>query len=188
MSGAILRVAVRGRGGVPRGVDFKLPLPPGRLLKGRLAGAALAGEGLAGGSVWMEWLRLSAVNLGVMFFVIVAPNVFRSGDYPYGYATVTLLAVILGITFGTDSSAMSAGGKLAPSAKIFARSGLHEIIAYVLAAAATVSISKYRLMRTGEHTKININPKAKTCPRALPLRSKALPISGSALLAECGSS
>lgn len=88
-------------------------LPEG-FLKGRLAGGALAGEDLAGGSVWLEWLRLSAVNLGVMFLVIVAPNLFRSGDYPYGYVTIALLAAILGITIGTNSFAISAGGKIPP--------------------------------------------------------------------------
>jgi hypothetical protein len=130
-------------------------LPEG-FLKGRLAGEALAGEDLAGGSVWMEWLRISAVNLGVMFFVIVAPNVFRTGDTPYGYVTLTLLAVILGITIGTNSFTISAGGKLAPSAEIFASSGLYEIIAYVLAAAATVSISKYRLTGNWPKQKLEV--------------------------------
>ncbi len=130
-------------------------LPEG-FLKGRLAGGALAGEDLAGGSVWLEWLRLSAVNLGVMFLVIVAPNLFRSVDYPYGYVTIALLAAILGITIGTNSFAISAGGIIAPSTEIFASSGLYEIIAYGLAAAATVSISKYRLTGNWPKQKVEV--------------------------------
>jgi hypothetical protein len=139
-------------------------LPEG-FLKGRLAGQALGGQDLAGGSVWMEWLRISAVNLGVMFLVIIAPNLLRLGDYPYGYVTITLLAVVLGITVGTNSFTISAGGKIAPSAEIVAGSGLYEIAAYVLAAAATVSISKYRLTGTWPKQKVEA---------LVPVREKAV--------------
>jgi hypothetical protein len=121
-------------------------LPEG-VLRGRLVGQVLAGNDSAGGSVWLEWLRILAINLGVMLLLIVAPNVFRTeGDYPLGYSTVTLIAIICGITLGTNSFTFSLGGKIPPTVAIFGGSGLYEITAYVLAAAATTSISKYRLV------------------------------------------
>lgn len=121
-------------------------LPEGAL-RGRTVSQVLAGNDLAGGSVWLEWLRILAINLGVMFFLVIAPNVIRTtGDLPLGYSTVTILAVVFGIAMGTNSFALSLGGKLPPSIVVFGSSGLYEIIAYVLAATATVSISKYRLV------------------------------------------
>jgi hypothetical protein len=120
---------------------------PEGVLRGRLVGQALAGNDLAGGSVWLEWLRIFAINLGVMLLLVVAPNVFRTaGDYPLGYISVTLMAVVNGITLGTNSFTFLLGGKVPPTLAIFGSSGLYEIAAYVLAAAAATSISKYRFM------------------------------------------
>jgi hypothetical protein len=120
-------------------------LPEGAL-RGRNVAQALAGNDLAGDSVWWEWLRILAINLGVMFFLVIAPNVIRTaGNLPLGYGTVTMLAVIFGIAIGTNSFALSLGGKLPPSLGVFGSSGLYEMIAYVLAATATTSLSKYRL-------------------------------------------
>jgi len=123
-----------------------LLLPEG-ILRGRSIGQALAGNDLAGGSVWIEWLRLFAINLGVMLIIIIAPNIFRTeGDYPLGYITVTLIVIMFGIIIGTDSFTLSMGGKIPPTVDIFGSSGLYEIAAYVLAAAATANIGKYRLV------------------------------------------
>jgi len=47
---------------------------------------------------------------------------------------------------GPNSFTLSQGTKIPPSLGIFGSSGIYEIAAYVLAAAATVSISKYRLV------------------------------------------
>ena len=121
-------------------------LPEG-MLRGRTAGHVLAGNDLAGGSVWLEWLRIFAINLGVMFVVIVAPNFLRTeGNYPFGYGTLILLAVNAGILLGTDSFSIPLGGKVPPTIAIFEGSGLYEITAYVLACAATFSITKWRLV------------------------------------------
>ena len=126
-----------------------LLLPEG-LLRGRTAAQALAGNDLAGGSVWLEWLRLLAINLGALFISIIAPNLFRTEkDYPLGYTSTTLVAVVFGVTLGTDSFSLPMGGKMLPTLAIFGSSGLYEIIAYVLAAAATISISRYRLLGSG---------------------------------------
>ncbi len=121
-------------------------LPEG-LLQGRNLAQTLAGETLAGGSVWLEWLRLFAINLAVMLGLVVAPNVLRTArDYPLGYSTVTLLSLLFAITLGTNSFTLSVGGKQPPTCAIFTSSGLYEITAYLLAAAATLSLAKYRLV------------------------------------------
>jgi len=123
-----------------------LLLPEG-FLRGRSAAQALAGGDLAGGSVWLEWLRLLAINLGVVSVSIIAPNLFRTAsDYPLGYVSTTLIAAVFGVTLGTDSFAVSLGGKLLPTLAILGSSGLYEIAAYVLLATTTVSIARYRLV------------------------------------------
>lgn len=121
-------------------------LPEG-LLRGRTAAYVLAGDDLAGGSVWLEWLRILAINLGVMFLMVMAPNLLRGENgYPYGYTSAILTTLIYAIVLGTNSFSISQGGKLPPTLEIFGRSGIYEISAYLLAAAATVSISRYRVM------------------------------------------
>jgi hypothetical protein len=121
-------------------------LPEG-LLRGRSVAQALAGDDLAGGSVWWEWLRILAVNLGVMFLLIIGPNLLQSeSGFPLGYSTVTLIAAIFGVYLGTNSFTISAGGKMLPTLMLLESSGLYEITAYVLAAAATSFIARYRLV------------------------------------------
>lgn len=125
-------------------------LPEG-ILRGKSAAQNLAGNDLAGGSVWLEWLRILAINLLAMILIIVA-NLFRTGgNIPLGYITVILHSVIFGVVIGTNSFTLSQGGKLPPSIGIFGSSGIYEIAAYAFASAATSSISKYRLVgKSGE--------------------------------------
>jgi hypothetical protein len=86
-------------------------LPEG-VLRGRLVGQVLTGQELAGGSVWLEWLQIFTINLIVMLLLVVAPNLFRTdGGFPFGYITVTLMAVINAITIGTNSFSFSLGEK-----------------------------------------------------------------------------
>jgi hypothetical protein len=120
-------------------------LPEG-VLRGKSAAQALAGNDLAGGSVWWEWLRILAINLGAMGLFIVI-NLFRTGgNIPLGYVAVIVNALMFGVIIGTNSFTLSQGGKIPPSFGILGSSGLYEIAAYALAAAATASISKYRLV------------------------------------------
>jgi len=160
-------------------------LPEG-VLRGRNAAQVLAGNDLAGGSVWLEWLRILAINLGVVFLLVVAPNVLRTeGDYPLGYYTVALLAIIFGVTLGTNSFTLSLGGKLLPTAAIFGSSGLYEISAYVLAATATASIAKYRLVGKWPKQTIEaiVPPKAKS---VIQERNVGILLSITILLIACG--
>ena len=119
-------------------------LPEG-ILRGRSLGQILAGNDLAADSILVEWLRIFAINLGVMLLHVVA-NVWRTEhDYPLGYITVVTLPILYAVTLGTDSFTLSQGGKMPPSLAVLGRSGPYEIAAYILAATATHSIAKYRL-------------------------------------------
>jgi hypothetical protein len=160
-------------------------LPEG-VLRGRTAAQVLAGNDLAGGSVWWEWLRLLVINLGIMLLVMVLPNIVRTkGDYPLGYSTVTLVAVVFGVTIGTNSFAMALGGKLPPTLAVFGSSGLYEIAAYVLATTATISIAKYRLVGTWpkQTTEAIVCPQTPSVIRA---RTVGIVLAITMLLIACG--
>jgi len=122
-----------------------LLLPEG-FLSGRTGAAVLAGGDLAGGSVALEAARLLAINLAVVVLAIIAPNLIRQGGYPLGYSSLAVITAVFGVTIGTNSFAVSLGGKLAPSLAVFGSSGLYEIAAYALAAAATVSIVRWEVV------------------------------------------
>jgi hypothetical protein len=122
-----------------------LLLPEG-FLTGRTGAAVLAGGDLAGGSVVLEALRLLAINLVVVVCAIIAPNLVRQGGYPLGYGTLATITAVFGVTIGTDSFAVSLGGKMPPSLEVFGSSGLYEIAAYALAAASTVSIVRWQVV------------------------------------------
>ena len=106
----------------------------------------IAGGGLLGGKLWLEWLRIFAINLGAMFALVLLNLLRGKHDLPWGYGAVTVLAVVCGIVIGTDSFIISVGGKKPPTLDIFGHSGPYEIASYVLAVAATASISRYRLV------------------------------------------
>jgi hypothetical protein len=122
-----------------------LLLPEG-ILAGRTGAAVLAGDDLAGGSVVLEAARLLAINLVVVAGAIIAPNLVRQRGYPLGYGTLVTITVVFGVTIGTNSFAVSLGGKVPPGLEIFGSSGLYEIAAYTLAAAATVSLVRWQVV------------------------------------------
>ena len=121
-----------------------LLLPEG-LLAGRTGAAVLAGGDLAGGSVALEAVRLLAINLAVVALAIIAPNLIRQAGWPLGYSSLAVITAVFGVTIGTNSFAVSLGGKMPPSLEVFGSSGLYEIAAYALAAASTVSIVRWQV-------------------------------------------
>lgn len=122
-------------------------LPEG-LLRGRTGGQILAGNDLAGGSVWLEWLRILAINLGVTFVVMVPANLIRTRrNIPLGYFSVISVAAVCAATIGTNSFTLPMVTRMPPSLGAFTSSGVYEIAAYVLAVTATVSIARWRIAR-----------------------------------------
>jgi hypothetical protein len=118
-------------------------LPEG-LLRGRTGAAALAGE-TAASSFLVEWLRILAINFSICLLVVIAPNLLRAG-LPMGYYTASVQAIMYAITLGTNSFTLPLpDGPLAPTLAVLTRSGPYEIIAYLLAATATLSIARWTL-------------------------------------------
>jgi len=120
-------------------------LPEG-FLRGKFVGALLAGE-TAAESLTKEFLRIAVINL-VMLAPIMAGNwVFKHKEIPLGYVVPIVWAVIYAVVIGTNSTTIPMPERMAPSMQVLARSGLYEISAYALAAAATYGISAYRVIR-----------------------------------------
>ena len=156
-----------------------LLLPEG-LLAGRTGAAILAGGDLVGGSVALEAARLLVINLAVVACAIIAPNLIRQGGWPLGYSSLAVITAVFGVTIGTNSFAVSLGGKMPPSLEVLGSSGLYEIAAYALAAAATVSIVRWEV----------VGPKAvrvapATDPRAARQRNAGVAVSVLVLALAC---
>lgn len=118
-------------------------LPEG-ILRGRTGAAVLAGD-TAAASFWVEWLRIFALNVSICLLVVVTPNLIRGG-VPLGYYTASVQAIMYAITLGTNSFTLPLpDGPLAPTLAVLTRSGPYEIIAYLLAATATLSIARWTL-------------------------------------------
>ncbi|HEX2996826.1 MAG TPA: hypothetical protein VHP14_18540 [Anaerolineales bacterium] len=118
-------------------------LPEG-FLRGRTGAAVLAGD-TAASSFWVEWLRIFALNVSICLLVVITPNLIRGG-VPLGYYTASVQALMYAITLGTNSFTLPLpDGPLAPTLAVLTRSGPYEIAAYLLAATATMSISRWCL-------------------------------------------
>lgn len=123
-------------------------LMPEHLLTGRAGSQILAGSGLAGGSVWLEWMRILGLNLAVAVLFLVSANlIITKRGYPFGYVTVVMVAAIFAVIIGTNSFTIPMPVRMPPSIRIFGSSGAYEIMAYVLAVAATNSIGRWRIKR-----------------------------------------
>ena len=120
-------------------------LPEG-VLRGRTGAALLAGE-TAASSLLAEWLRIFAVNISICMLCVIAPNLIRTGSgLPLGYYTISVQAIMYAITLGTNSFTLPLPeGPLAPTLAVLVRSGPYEIAAYILAATATASLSRWAL-------------------------------------------
>jgi hypothetical protein len=120
-------------------------LPEG-ILRGRTGAAILAGE-TAASSFFVEWLRIAIINFSICLLTVIAPNLLRGGTgLPFGYYTVCVQAIMYAVTLGTNSFSLPLpDGPLAPTFAVLARSGPYEISAYILAATATASISRWAM-------------------------------------------
>ncbi len=124
-------------------------LPQG-LLRGASIGVVVAGNEAAG-SFMIEWARIIAWNLPILILVFVAPNLLRlASGIPLGYLPAITMTAYMGIITGTNSFTMAAEvGKIAPSLEWLANPGFYEIAAFVLAAAATYEIARWRVVTVG---------------------------------------
>ena len=118
-------------------------LPEG-IMRGRTGAALLAGDEAAD-TFLLEFVRILVINAVVAVLLVFIPNrLLIVGRLPLGYWPPLVWAVMYGVTIGTNSFSIAEAGRLAPSLTVFGRSGLYEIAAYCLLAAATHGISLSR--------------------------------------------
>jgi hypothetical protein len=117
-------------------------LPEG-VLRGRTGSAVLAGDSAARTFV-AEWARIMAVNLAVGSLIVLANRILRFRGFPLGYLIPLIWLVQYGVLLGTNSFSIPLPGRMQPSLAVFRRAGPYEMTAYILAAAATYSLSLYR--------------------------------------------
>ncbi len=116
-------------------------LPEG-VLRGRTGSAMLAGDDAAGSFI-AEWLRIVALNLAAGSLIVVANRIYRFKGFPLGYLIPLAWLTIYAICLGTNSFSIPLPERMAPSLAVLGRTGLYEIAAFTLVAAATYSINLY---------------------------------------------
>jgi hypothetical protein len=131
-------------------------LPEG-VLRGRTGGNVVGDD--AANSLILEVVRLVAFNLFGMVMIIAASRVLKFGCYPLGYIIPLYYSVLYAIILGTNSFAIPLPDKMAPTFEVLTRSGVYEIMAYFLMAAATYRISLYRTERLFPPASEPIEPK-----------------------------
>ena len=114
-------------------------LPEG-LLRGKTVLSNLAGE-KAASSLMIEFFKIFSLNL-IAFSVIVLGNyILKVKYFAFGYLVPLAWTIIYGMTLGTNSFAIPMVEKMAPTLRVFLRSGPYEMMAAVLLAVATDCIS-----------------------------------------------
>jgi hypothetical protein len=127
------------------------------LLPERALSGVVGSPGMVAASpdAWATFAQLIVVNLVIGMGGIIFGNHFRIGSVPVGYVPPLFWAGLYGVFLGTNSFDVSAGGKIAPTlAVVWTRSGVFEITAYLILAAATVGLVVWQkssvLARTSE--------------------------------------
>jgi len=115
-------------------------LPP-EALKGVFLSSRLP---VVGGSEGGTLLRIFVVNVLLGFGLVAVANTIRVGRFPLGYVPVLFHWTAFGLLHGTGSFGV-ARSPMAPSAWTLVDSrGSWEILAYTIAAAATVGLFVFR--------------------------------------------
>jgi hypothetical protein len=134
-------------------------LPEG-IIRGKSATVIVGDE--AARSFFKEFLRIAAYNLFISMMLIFAANwIFKVGCYPLGYLLPIYFVILYAIVLGTNSFAILLPERMAPSLAVFRRSGIYEIIAFILMATATYGISSYRVLSFIPPKSEEIKPKPK---------------------------
>jgi hypothetical protein len=133
-------------------------LMPEGVLRGRTGSAMLAGDEAAGSFI-AEWLRIVALNLLAGSLIVLANRIYRFRGYPLGYIIPLAWLTTYAICLGTNSFSIQLPERMAPSLAVFGRTGLYEIAAFTLVAAATYSINLYDVTRFIPPTYEPVTPK-----------------------------
>jgi hypothetical protein len=120
-----------------------LLLPEG-VLSGKTLSSRLAGKGPAA-TFMAEFARTFAINLACSALIIYANWEARIKGYPLGYLIPMLWFAAYAMVLGTNSFGMPLPHRMAPSFAVLHRSGLYELAAYTLLAAATDSLPRHEM-------------------------------------------
>lgn len=114
-------------------------LPEG-LLRGRTFLNTLAGDA-ASSSLLIEFFKIFILNIAAFSFIIFGNYILRVKYFAFGYLVPLAWTILYGITLGTNSFTFTMAEKMAPTLRVFFRSGPYEMMAAVLLAVATDCIS-----------------------------------------------
>lgn len=113
-------------------------LPEGALPGGFLA--KLAGD-TAADTMMKEFLTIFGLNLIGMLFIVIGNLILRVKYFSFGYLVPLAWMIMYGATIGTNSFSIQMTERMAPTLEVFSRAGLYEMMAVVLLAVATNTIS-----------------------------------------------
>ena len=114
-------------------------LPEG-LLQGRTSLNNLAGDSKAP-SLMIEFFKIFSLNIAASLIIIAGNYILRVKYFAFGYLVPLAWTTLYGITLGTNSFTFTMAEKMAPTIRVFFRSGPYEMMAAVLLAVATDCIS-----------------------------------------------
>ena len=114
-------------------------LPEG-ILRGFGVLGRLAGD-KAADTMGREFIQILGLNLIGVSFIVIGNYILRVKYFSYGYLVPLAWMIMYGATLGTNSFSIQLEEAMAPTLAVFSRSGLYEMMAGVLLAVATNSIS-----------------------------------------------
>ncbi|WP_157209607.1 hypothetical protein [Methanosalsum zhilinae] len=114
-------------------------LPEG-LLSGMGILPTLAGDSAAD-TLASEFATIFLLNMAGFSLILIGNYVLRVGYFGFGGLVPLAWMVLYGVTLGTNSFGIPMAEPMAPSIAVFGRSGLYEMMAAVLLAVSTSTIS-----------------------------------------------
>jgi len=114
-------------------------LPEG-ILRGFGVLGRLAGD-KAADTMGREFIQILGLNLIGVSFIVIGNYILRVKYFSFGYLVPLAWMIMYGATLGTNSFSIQLEEAMAPTLAVFSRSGLYEMMAGVLLAVATNSIS-----------------------------------------------
>ncbi len=123
-------------------------LPEG-LLRGSGLLPRLAGD-TAADTLFREFIQIFLINTLGFTFILGGNYILRVKNFSFGYLVPLAWMIKYGLTLGTNSFLIPMEENMAPSLAVFGRAGLYEMMAAVLFAVATntISINKSETFRT----------------------------------------
>ncbi len=117
-------------------------------------------------NLFTEWLQISGVNLIPMVLIILFNRLIIINKIPLGYLIPLVNVILYGVFLGTNSFALPLAEPMAPSLQVLTRSGPYEMMAFLLMAVSTHSVSLFEIRKL-----FATNPK-KIVPRSNLVLSK----------------